>query len=113
MDKTHQTASVNESDMPTTETAESPQDKVFGLPELCENILLHLNDSKMILRGVPLDDPIKQLFVLQRVSRTFKGTIEGSRKLRKLMWLVSVNVTPREMQDSYFLRRLKICPLGK
>ena len=113
MDKTHQTTSANESDMPTTETAESLQDKVFGLPELCENILLQLNDSKITLRGIPLDDPIKQLFVLQRVSRTFKGTIEGSRKLRKLMWLVSVNATPREMQDSYFLRRLKICPLGK
>lgn len=110
---THGTSSVFESDMSITENTESPQDKVFGLPELCENILFHLGDSQDILHGIPLNDPIKQLFVLQRVSRTFKGIIEGSRKLRKLMWLVSVNATPRDVDDSDLLRRLKISPLGK
>nr|OQO26245.1 hypothetical protein B0A51_07251 [Rachicladosporium sp. CCFEE 5018] len=47
---------------------------VFDIPELLGNILLHIDDWK-----AP--------FVLLRVSKTFKGTIDGSARLRKGMWL--------------------------
>nr|OQO21128.1 hypothetical protein B0A51_13078 [Rachicladosporium sp. CCFEE 5018] len=48
---------------------------VLDLPELLENILLQL-------------DSWKRPFVLVRVSRRFKATIEGSLRLQRKMWLL-------------------------
>lgn len=48
--------------------------KVIGVPELLENILLHLG--------------MQQLFVVQRVNRTFKEVIRGSRRLQHAMFLL-------------------------
>ena len=54
---------------PTTNAAA----KVFAIPELLEDILLHLD--------------MKQLFSLQRVNSSFHGTIKKSSPLRQKMWL--------------------------
>ncbi|OQO10515.1 hypothetical protein B0A48_03812 [Cryoendolithus antarcticus] len=50
-------------------------DAVLGIPELLGNILLQL-------------DSWKEPFVLLRVSRTFKATIEDSKQLQHKMWLL-------------------------
>ncbi|KAK4542616.1 hypothetical protein LTR36_006664 [Oleoguttula mirabilis] len=52
--------------------------KVFNIPELLENILLHLSMRQLF---------VKQLFVVQRVDWKFQGVITGSEKLRRLMFL--------------------------
>ncbi|KAK4621895.1 hypothetical protein CLAFUW4_06840 [Fulvia fulva] len=52
--------------------------RVLAIPELLENILLHMGDT--------YSHP-EQYFKLLRVSRDFKNTIEGSPKVRRLMFL--------------------------
>lgn len=79
--------------------------KVFAIPELLEHILLFVHDiqfsdvferdiSKFRKPSLSLEvnldcwqDPIKQLFLLQRVSKTFQSTIQGSVRLRRCMEL--------------------------
>jgi len=50
--------------------------QVFGLPELLETILLHLDT--------------KQLFAVQRVSQDFRDTNAGSKKLQRNMLLLAL-----------------------
>ena len=66
-----------------TAVALRPQDRVFGIAELLEQILLEL------AREFPLTgtSPCKILFILQRVNATFKATIKASSKLQERMWL--------------------------
>ena len=54
--------------------------KVFAVPELLEDILLEVGKSDM-----------KPLFVLQRVSTTFRDTIDSSPKLRRVMFMEGTN----------------------
>lgn len=60
--------------------------RVFGVAELLETILDFLPPPKF----GELSDP--QLFVLQRVNRTFHDTITGSARLRKRMFELEPNV---------------------
>ena len=65
--------------------------EVFAIPELLENILLHIRPSKpnQAIRGMSEEaqQPLRALFVLRRVSRTFLSTIEGSPSLQVAMGL--------------------------
>lgn len=54
--------------------------KVLMIPELLENVLLHLVEQ-------PSKATIKQLFSLQHVDTRFLKTIKSSRKLRRVMLL--------------------------
>lgn len=47
--------------------------KVFGLPELLENILMHL--------------PVEKIFSFQRINSTFHDTVKDSKDVRKAMCL--------------------------
>ncbi|CZT19300.1 uncharacterized protein RCC_05148 [Ramularia collo-cygni] len=59
--------------------------RVFALPELVENILLHVTPADGLTAGKL--DPTPILFVLQRVNTTFKNTISGSKSLQERMCL--------------------------
>ena len=62
----------------------STAEQVFAIPELLEHILLYLDE-----RGSYVVDPqrSKELFTLQRVSRSFNNTVRGSIKLKAKMGL--------------------------
>lgn len=66
--------------------------RVFGVPELLEHILLYYahNDAANTGRTHFLE-PRSRLFVIQRTSRDFQGTVEGSKALRRLMYLEPVD----------------------
>ncbi|CAK4033130.1 Hypothetical predicted protein [Lecanosticta acicola] len=55
--------------------------RVLDTAELLEKILLCLGE------GTEDDGPVKQLFTLQRVDKTFRNSIQASSKLRRLMCL--------------------------
>ena len=61
------------SDKSTTTAIDSSIDEVFRLPELLEIVLLHL--------------PQKDILLSQRVSRSFRRTIQGSVRLQKALFL--------------------------
>lgn len=68
--------------------------RVFDIPELLEQILLRLGDDFYTPRKPSAESekamvPITELFVLQRVNRTFRNGIAGSIKLRRMMFLES------------------------
>lgn len=84
-------------------------EKVFLIPEVLENILLMLDDRH------PDDDEsfntaIKDLFIVQRVNKTFKAAIDGSIKLQRVMLLAhdSRDAPEREYGLEFFLNG----PLG-
>lgn len=93
----------------------SAVDRVFAIPELLEHILLYLDNDAQALSIAHS----KTLFSLQRVNRSFKGTIRGSKRLEWRMGtarplsddaeLVSANqmVTPYLQQ-----RELKVGPFN-
>ena len=62
----------------------STAEQVFAIPELLEHILLYLDD-----RGSYMTDPqhSRELFTLQRVSRSFNNTVRGSIRLKARMGL--------------------------
>lgn len=77
------TASITASDVTNTSTAAS---RVFGLPELLEQILISLGQQE---HSAPSDSfkPSVTLFCLQRVNSTFNAVITKTKILRVLMSL--------------------------
>lgn len=74
--------------------------RVFDIPELLEQILLRFGDNFYTPRKPspeskdPIHFPIAELFVVQRVNRTFQNAIIGSIKLRRMMFL-EIDPDPR------------------
>lgn len=60
-------------------------EKVFAVPELLEQILLHLQPQERPAQLYADLDAVKELFAVERVSRSFLNTIEGSVGLRRRM----------------------------
>ncbi|KAF2163412.1 hypothetical protein M409DRAFT_26028 [Zasmidium cellare ATCC 36951] len=94
----------------TTSTSDGGDDsnmaeKVFLIPEVLENILLMLDD-----RHADDDEnfttAIMDLFVVQRVNKTFKAAIDGSIKLQRVMLLAhdSRDAPEREYCLELFLK---------
>lgn len=60
--------------------------KACAVPELLENILVHIVDPKQDDEKTQAQE-MSALFRLQRVNKTFRDVISGSRALRRAMWL--------------------------
>lgn len=73
----------------------SAAQKVFGLPELLDDILIHVSSTPQDKReeidgpesGFPYAN--QELYTLQRVNSTFQATIRNSKTCQQRMWLAS------------------------
>ncbi|KAK4621394.1 hypothetical protein CLAFUW4_06632 [Fulvia fulva] len=86
--------------------APTTTERVFGIGELVESILLHLPDT-------PVDkqhEPLFQLFVLQSLNRTTNLAIKSSKRLRQHMFLEPRDTTPMaaRMPTTWLLRQVGI-----
>ena len=66
--------------------------RVFAIPELLENILIHTRDD-WHTRMLNETRPEKSLFRLLRVSRTFQATIEGAAELQRFIFIAPLGST--------------------
>ncbi|KXT03435.1 hypothetical protein AC578_1653 [Pseudocercospora eumusae] len=80
--------------LPPTASSQCAASRVFGIPELLGDILIKCAAEDVAKSHTAL--PVKALFVWQRVSCTFRNTIQESPQLRQYMLLerVSTSVAP-------------------
>jgi hypothetical protein len=98
------TANMALSLIETPQTPRTAAAEVFGLPELLENILLHIPfvEDNSVIRAHMMNmvdqlfkvdgrfpDPSKELFILQRVNSTFSATISRNKTLQRRMFLAA------------------------
>ncbi|KAF7191552.1 hypothetical protein HII31_07054 [Pseudocercospora fuligena] len=84
--------------------ASNAASRVFAVPELLEHILLYYShsDAKITTAG-HIKEPSLGLFAIQRTCRDFQATIQGSKLLRRLMFLepVDFSILSEEETDNY------------
>jgi hypothetical protein len=96
----------------------SATQRFFAIPELLEQMFLTLNDQPIPTASLT---SVKELFVLQRVNRTFAATIRGSQGLRYKMGLrahlpnaqhrsVLHIAVVRIAQGEFIIAPFKFCP---
>ena len=88
----------------TSPSSPSAAARVFAVPELLENILLHLADDVSSSRWGGNLEPVPTLSRCQAVNRVFNETVRGSVKLQRL--LVSPAARESESRDEPALRWL-------
>ncbi|KAK4621919.1 hypothetical protein CLAFUW4_06588 [Fulvia fulva] len=68
--------------------------QVFAIPELLEHILIQLG-LDAYNKAPELQEPAKELFTLQRISRTFQAVVAESPRLQSLMCLSEDTAYPQ------------------
>ena len=83
-------------------------ERVCGISELLENILLHLGN------GTPA---MKQLFVMQRINSSFRDIVNTSKKLRRIVYLekgegVEGRANPLCLDGDFYDWSTLLCPFS-